>query len=205
MRTLLINASDLAAEAYGCRPRDYPVLTETLGLAVVLLVNRNTAPSRALWLAHPAMDDVLCEAAEAFVQVLEQRPPAAGWRGGALASLRSLAPGTVHETQDRWPRATGKQPPIRGVWLDDQEGPPRRSPQQPLPPVRGELARRLAGRERLQGALSALIGSYRSHLGLIASWRSAHEQPESTQQLCADLLGPARTAETPARERPELR
>ncbi len=205
MRTLLIDASDLAAEAYGCRRRNYPVLPETLGLAVVLLVNRSTARSRALWLVHPVMDEVLCEAAEAFVQVLEQRPPVPGWRGGALASLRSLVPGTVHETRDRWPRATGQQPPVRGLWLDDQEGPLRRSPQQPLPPVRGELARRLAGRERLEGALNALIGSYGSHLGQVASWNSAHEQPEATRQLCTDLLAPARTAGTPAHGQPELR
>jgi hypothetical protein len=199
-----LNASDLAARAYGCRRRSYPVLSETLGLAVVLLVGRNTARERAVWLVSPVVDDVLCEAAEAFVRVLERRPPVSGWRGGALASLRSVVPGTVHELQDRWP-SVREQPLSHRFWLDDQEGPAGHGPPQSLPPVRAELARRLAGRDRLDVALSATIGNYRSHLGPLIGWRSTHEQPESTRRLCADLLAPARAAGTVAWEEPGLR
>ena len=181
----LINTSDFTARAYRRPPPRYPVLTETLGLAVVLLTGRNTTKERAVWLAHPGIDHIMCEAAEAFTQILEQRPPAAGWRGGALASLRSLVPGALHVTQDLWP-STGRDPrPVERVWLDDIHHDSGRV----HTPVRDELARRLAGHDRAERALTTLIASYKSHYGLVTSWNSGHEDPASTQMLLDHLLG----------------
>lgn len=183
--TPLINTSDFTARAYRRRPPSYPVLTETLGLAVVLLVGRNTTRERAVWLANPGIDDVLCEAAEAFTQVVEQRPPTDGWRGGALASLRSLVPGAVHVAQDLWPHANRDPQPVERVWLDDLH----RDGARVQAPLRDELARRLVGRDGAERALTTLIANYKSHYGLVTSWDSAHEDPECTRKLLDHLLG----------------
>jgi hypothetical protein len=183
--TPLINTSDLTARAYHRRPPRYPVLTETLGLAVVLLAGRNTTRDRAVWLAHPGIDDVLCEAAEAFTQVLERRPPIAGWRGGALASLRSLVPGAVHVEQDLWPHTNRDPEPVERVWLDDLG----RAGGRVRAPARDELAQRLAGRDGAERALTTLIANYKSHYALVTSWDSAHEDPECTRKLLDHLLG----------------
>lgn len=171
---------------------------------MVLLVNRNTARERAAWLVHPVVDDVLCEAAEAFVTVLERRRPVDGWRGGALASLRSLVPGAVHEARERWPGDAGASPLALRFWLDDQEVVPRRGPRL-LSPVRAELARRLAGRDRLDVALSALIGNSRSHLQQLVVWGCDYGEPRSTERLCADLLAAGRAAGTLAPGEPGQR
>jgi hypothetical protein len=72
-----VNAADLTAAAYGRRKPQVP------------------ARERAVWLAGRLVSDALCRPAEACAAVLEQRDPPPGWRGGALASLRSLAPGAA--------------------------------------------------------------------------------------------------------------
>jgi hypothetical protein len=46
-----VNAADLTAAAYRRRKARYPVIAETLGLALLLLINRSTARDRAPWLA----------------------------------------------------------------------------------------------------------------------------------------------------------
>ena len=109
-----VNAGDLMAAAYRRRKPRYPVIPETLGLAVLLIVNRNTARDRGVWLAHPVVHDALCEPAEAFAQALEGRVSQDGWRGGALASLRALAPGALHEVTEPWPWTTDGQPRLAG-------------------------------------------------------------------------------------------
>ena len=55
-----VNAADLTADAYGRRKPKYPVIPETLGLALVLLISRNTARERGVWLAAPEISDALC-------------------------------------------------------------------------------------------------------------------------------------------------
>src|SRR5262249_423311 len=56
-------------------------------------------------------------------------------------------------------------------------------------PVRDELARRLAGHDGAERALTTLIANYKSHYGLVTSWASAHEDPECTRKLLDHLLG----------------
>jgi hypothetical protein len=58
-----VNAADLTAAAYGRRKPKYPVIPETLGLALVLLINRNAARERTVWLAAPEISDALCRPA----------------------------------------------------------------------------------------------------------------------------------------------
>jgi hypothetical protein len=123
--------------------------------------------------ARPPRHDVPCEAAEAFTQVLDQRPPANGWRGGAPASLRSLVPGAVHTAQDLWPHANRDPEPVERVWLDDLH----RDGARVQAPVRDELARCLAGHESAERALTTLIVNYKSHCGLVASWDSPRRRP----------------------------
>ena len=80
------------------------------------------ARDRAVWLAHPVVSEALCAPAEAFAQALAARPPPDGWRGGALASLRSLAAGALHEVADPWPwTRDGDAGPVARFWLDHDE------------------------------------------------------------------------------------
>ncbi len=192
-----VNAADLTAAAYGRRKPKYPVIPETLGLALMLLINRNTARERGVWLAAPEISDALCRPAEAFAEALEQRMPPLGWRGGALASLRSLAPGTLHQVTEPWPvpGSDGTRFPTGRFWVDDDEtwywrdGSSR-------PPVRAELARRLAHRPRIGEAWDALLNTFsdgRDRVGhrirpTLAAWSSLHERPGDTRHLHAEIV-----------------
>ena len=174
---MLVNAADLTADAYGRRKPKYPVIPETLGLALVPLISRNTARERGVWLAAPKISDALCRPAEAFAEALEQRAPSLGWRGGALASLRSLVPGTLHEVTEPWPvpGSDGTRFPTGRFWVDDDEtwywrdGGPR-------PPVR----RRARGRPQPGRRASATARRTPRRLTLPAtptSPRLADERP----------------------------
>lgn len=84
-----IDTADQVARAYNRKTPKYPALPETVGLALVLLVNRNVAPDYALpyGLAADFEDftDALCLPAEAFARALADAGASSGqaWRGGA--------------------------------------------------------------------------------------------------------------------------
>jgi hypothetical protein len=97
----------------------------------------------------------MCAPAEAFAQALAGRPSPDGWRGGALASLRTLAPGALHEVTEPWPWARDGEPrPVARFWLDDDDH-HYRWDWKPSP-ARAELLRRLARQPRLEDARDAL-------------------------------------------------
>jgi hypothetical protein len=195
---LPINAADLTAAAYGRRKPRYPVITETLGLALLLLVNRSTARDRAVWLADPVVSEALCIPAEAFAQALTGQPSPDGWRGGALASLRTLAPGALGEVNDPWPWARGgEQDPVARFWLDHDED--RHRWDWAPSPAWAELRRRLAAQPRLEDAWTALVATFRygtsrrggsGYYAQLCGWASAHEEPCHTRWLHDELLGP---------------
>lgn len=192
-----VNAADLTAAAYGRRKPRYPVITETLGLALVLLINRSTTRAQAIWLADPAVSDALCRPAEAFARALEHREPPPGWRGGALASLRSLPAGALHEAVETPPRYAGDSSspaPVDRFWLEDDEQWHWRDGGTPSP-VRDELARRLAPRPGIGEAWDALAGVFfesgpggRRPRGTLALWSSLHESPNNTRELRAQIV-----------------
>lgn len=192
-----LNAIDLAAAAFGRRRQRWPVIPETLGLALILLVNRNTCPDRAAWLVDPVVSEALCAPAEAFAQVLAGRPSPEGWRAAGLASLRALVPGALGEATQQWPwTRSGEPQPVARFWLADDDShfgwgwEPS--------PVWAELLRRLAARPRLAEAWDAMIAMYRDggerrgwYYGQLCGWSSAHESPARTRRLRGQLLGEA--------------
>ena len=194
---LPVNAADLTAAAYRRRKPRYPVITETLGLAVLLLVNRSTGRDRAVWLADPVVSEALCVPAEAFAQALTGEPSPDGWRGGGLAGLRTLAPGALHEVTDPWPWTRDAGPdPVARFWLDDDDD--RYRWDWKSSPARAELLRRLAGQPRLEDAWTALIATFRDgtarrggagYYAHLCGWASAHEQPHHARRLHDELLG----------------
>jgi hypothetical protein len=217
----LLNGADLTAQAYSRRKPRLPVIPETLGLAVVLIVNRNTSRDRALWLAHPEVHGVIGDLAEAFGGGLSGRPSPEGWRGGALASLRTLAGDTLHEVAEPWPWHQAGEPRMVGrFWVDDpltyDYTRPRGQWRVPSP-LRVALLRRLAREPRIEEAWQAMLdvwehGSWgrpgrtrEIHVrGVLASWDNAHERPEDTKWLHSQLLGGDPQADLEARYREAL-
>lgn len=198
----LINTSGVTAKAYGRRRPKYPVIPETLGLAVLLIANRNTAADHGVWLASPAVHDALCEPAEAFAAALEGRAADCGWRGGALASLRSLVPGTVHEAIEPLPWIPEPEL-VERFWLDDAE--PVTGWQTEPSPVRRELLARLGGHPHLEDAWLALHAAWNdepsyaarrggrtcAHRGVMAGFGNLHDHPHQTRRLHSWLTGTA--------------
>ncbi len=193
-----VNAVDLAAAAYGRRRPRWPVIPETTGLALVLLINRNTCPDRAVWLVDPVVSEALCAPAEAFAQALAGRPSPDGWRAAGLASLRSLVPGALGETTATWPYTWRDEPPSEAVrfWLADDDNHFGWN-WQPSP-VWAELLRRLVGQPRLEEAWTAMIDMYRHggppgqrgrYYGYLCGYSSAHESPAHTRRMRRQLLG----------------
>jgi hypothetical protein len=86
---LPVDTADRIAAAYQRRPPRYPVLPETIGLAIVLLVKRCTSPQRTLYRttagAAVEIDKALWAPAEAFAAVLAGAPRVARWRAGKPA------------------------------------------------------------------------------------------------------------------------
>jgi len=206
-----VNAADLTARAYGRRRLRLAVRPETLGLAVFLLVNRNTARERALWLTHPDVHKVAGDIAEAFAEALTGQPSPEGWRGGALASLRTLAGDALHEVTEPWPWSeTGDPRMVDRFWVDDDEHWYTRDSR--LSAVRAELLRRLTGHPRIedawqavQAALETPMSLRRVHVrGVLASWDNLHERPSDTEWLHSELLGRDPQADLDARCREAL-
>lgn len=77
--------------------------------------------------------------------------PTSAWRGGALASLRSLAAPALHGTPDR-------------IWVDHEPT---------LEAVRAYLAGGLAPAT----AVDALVNCYRDNARKLAAFNSLHESP----------------------------
>lgn len=119
--------ADRTAAAYGRRRPRYPVLPATVGLALALMVNRNTTADRRLWRPSPVVDTVMLAAAEAFAAGVGH-PVDPAWRPGALSSLRTLAGSAVHEDEAGWPAGVrgdpDARPLVRRLWLAcGDEGP----------------------------------------------------------------------------------
>jgi len=172
-----IYVSDEIARAYGRRPPRYPAIVETLGVALALLVNRNTEPGRALWLVHDDVSGVLCEAAEAFAQTAVDRPwSPTGWRGGALSGLRTLAADTLHEETQEWPHgSTLEHPPlVQRIWL---HAPGRELPVWLWSPM---VRWGLAAPGRLPDAYDALCDVLGRYAGRLAAWSNLYERPADT-------------------------
>lgn len=195
---LPIDAVDLAAAAYGRRKPRWPVIPETTGLALILLVNRNTCPERAAWLVDPVISEALCVPAEAFAQVLAGRPSPEGWRAAGLASLRTLVPGALGETTEQWPWTRNSEPaPVTRFWLADDDN--HFGWNWKPSPVWVELLRRLVAQPRLEEAWNAMITAFRNsgppgrrsrYYGHLCGYASAHESPAHTRGMRRQLLGP---------------
>jgi hypothetical protein len=207
-----LNAADLTAKAYGRRLGRLPVRPETLGLAVFLIVNRNTASDRALWLTAPDVHTVVADIAEAFAVALTGHPSPEGWRGGALASLRTLAGESLHEVTEPWPWSQTAEPrQVDRFWVDDPEHWYHRRDGRPAV-VRAELLRRLAGHRRIedawqtmQEALETPVSLRKIHVrGVLASWDNLHERPSDTEWLHSELLGRDPQADLHARVRESM-
>jgi hypothetical protein len=211
---MLLNTADLTAKAYGRRKPRYRVIPETLGLALVLLANRNTAHDRGLWLTHPDIHRVLGDLAEAFAETLTGHPSPEGWRGGALASLRTLAGDSLHEVTEPWPWTQDDDlRPVDRFWIDDAER--WYSGDGETQAVRRELLRRLTGQPRLDDAWQAMLTRWqaepsryppRTYIpGVLASWSNSHERPADTEWLHSQLLGRDPRADLEARYREIVR
>jgi hypothetical protein len=205
-RQVGINAADLAAAAYGRKPPRYPVIPATLGLAVAMLMNRNTAAKRALWLVDPEISAAMCDVAEAFSLELTGRPAAAAWRGGALASLRTLAGSALHELAEPWPHTRdGAEIVVPRLWIEDGEdyGWQRRE----QPPFRAEVLRRVAALAAKHHRDPVAAGSAaerewereptydekrqgrHTHRPTMCAWDCCHERVPETRWLLAELAG----------------
>jgi hypothetical protein len=168
---LPVDATDAIAKAYGLRGtsnRRFPVLPQTVGLAIVLLVNQNTAEERAIGASqpyrHPGLDAILCEAAETFTRVLGYVDKPA-WRGGALASLDALlGPGLFVKGHTFWVDEDRARLDARD-WVVDCTG------GRPFP-----------------RAFNAMAGNLLSH-GMLAVAGCRHEEPHVTRQLRCHLQG----------------
>jgi hypothetical protein len=164
-----VDVIDAAFGIRGTRKRRYPILPQTAGLAIVLLVNRNTAQDRAIGVdhtyRHPAVDAVLCEAAETFARVLGYQVDLA-WRGAALASLDGLTgPGLFAHRHMFWVDENRATADARD-WVEGMAA--------------GELFPR---------AFDALAGNLLSHGQLLNGWGCLHEFPGVTQRLRCRLQG----------------
>lgn len=205
-----VNAADLTAKAYGRRKPRYPVIPETMALAIMLIFNRNNTPEQAVWLVHPGVDDALCEPAEAFASTLEERPSPDGWRGGALASLRTLAGDGLHETTEQWQTMRDGAPPasVPRFWLDDAGRFDLLSGR--TSPIRAALLRRLAGHPRMEDAWQAMLAAWNreprygerqfsAHRVTMAGWGNLHERPIESEWLHSQLLSRDPEADRKAR------
>jgi hypothetical protein len=122
----------------------------------------------------------------------------AGLARGALASLRSLAPGALHEAAEPWPysRSGESEPSNAGrFWLEDNEEWHWRDGRAPSS-ARAGIVRQLAGQPRISEAWDALVSTFRygrdcdGHriCGTLAGWSSLHESPSNTRDLRAEIV-----------------
>lgn len=182
--------ADRTADAYGRRPRRYPVLPATVGLALALMVNRNTTADRRLWRAAPCIDDVFLSAAEAFARGVGS-PVDPAWRGGALSSLRSLAGSALCDEDAGRPGGDpDARPPVRTLWLEcGDQVLPGWSRWEALPGW-------LVGRGRIPGAAvtrgwDAMMIAFRAGYPMICAYAmtSAQERPSDTRRLGCLVTG----------------
>lgn len=194
--SLAINATDSIARAYGRRLPKYPVRPETVGLGVLLLANRNTAQDRPLWLSNNVVSDAVCVLAETFAEAATGGKALAGWRGGALASLRTLAGSHLHE-EDAVPPWSGERGAVHRLWVED-DGTSTREPS----PFRADVvqrARDMAGgdasaafdamREAWEHARLPGDASYLTPRLALAGFGCGNESPHQSRWLARELAG----------------
>jgi hypothetical protein len=186
-----VDAADLVARAYGRPAPSLPALPMTYGLALVLLVSRNTSRERCLPLGFLAdqVHAAVCVPAEAFAGalepgVLEDEQRSRGWRGGAVAGLRALAGSSLHYCEDGH----------LCLWAEDDA--PLSGPA--AAPLRNRLIRDLAPHPRASAAWDELIRAFhggrvnsegQTPAQVLGSGGCLHERPADTQWLRSQLLG----------------
>lgn len=169
-----LDALDQIHAAYGKRAPTLRPRPETVGLAITLLVNRNTAPERALrrWsddgqrTVDACTDPAVCIPAERFAVALGDPVPS-GWRGGGVAGLRCLLGPAAHVSTLRGRGIATK------IWVEDD-------------PARLVVSAWLAKRHDssvIDRAFDDLIEATWPYAPALAAYGNLHERPGHTTRL----------------------